>query len=193
MNFRLTEYERREHLSFKRLKGYFDPGGNSGGGSAVVTLEIPGCNGDLSDLEEFPALPDLIMPFLGGIHRCRPLDPRLVRNNCEFLRLQKEQRNSGRSTAYWVVLITSTTMGIAIWHRDSLAAYFLLDIICYLDSQQSPTQVYIAPDWIVLPSDMLRCHFDPLHRVSAPELMIKTTSSNQSRIYKSSCFRSCYF
>jgi hypothetical protein len=71
MNVRLTEHEREDHLSFKRLKGYFDPGGNNGGGSAAVTLELPGCNGCLSDLEEFPAFPDLTMPFLGGIHRCR--------------------------------------------------------------------------------------------------------------------------
>lgn len=71
MNVRLTECERREYLSFKRLKGYFDPGGNNGGGSVAVALEVPDCNGCLSDLEEFPALPDLTMPFLGGIPRCR--------------------------------------------------------------------------------------------------------------------------
>jgi len=64
----LQRYDRREYLSFKRLKGYFDPGGNNGGGSADTALEVPGCNGCLSDLEEFPALPDLTMPFLGGIH-----------------------------------------------------------------------------------------------------------------------------
>jgi hypothetical protein len=57
-----------EYLSFKRLKGYFDPGGNNGGGSAGVALEVPGCCGGLSGFEEFPALPDFTMPFLGGIH-----------------------------------------------------------------------------------------------------------------------------
>jgi len=57
-----------DHLSFKRDKGYFDPGGNNGGGSAGVALEVPvGCGG-LSDFNEFPALPDFTMPFLGGIH-----------------------------------------------------------------------------------------------------------------------------
>ena len=58
---------RREHLSFKRLKGYFDPEGNNGAGSATVPLEVPDCNGCLSGFEEFPALPDLTMPFLEGI------------------------------------------------------------------------------------------------------------------------------
>ena len=54
-------------LSFNKLSGYFEPGGNKleGGGFAssfgasVVSFE---------GLEDFPALPDLTIPFLGGIH-----------------------------------------------------------------------------------------------------------------------------
>lgn len=52
-------------LSWSMLKGYFEPGGNSGGGpegSASVESDF-----FLSDLEEFPAFPDLTIPLLGGM------------------------------------------------------------------------------------------------------------------------------
>lgn len=53
------------NLSCNRPSGYFDPGGNKGGGLPSTFEES---TVSFEDLEEFPALPDLTIPFLGGIH-----------------------------------------------------------------------------------------------------------------------------
>jgi len=53
------------YLSLSKLKGYLKPGGNKGGGSVLVD----GAGEILSDFVEFPAFPDLTMPFLGGIRK----------------------------------------------------------------------------------------------------------------------------
>ena len=65
MNIDLT------HLSPKRLKGYFEPGGNNGAGVSkhkAVDIGVDD-NGTAFDLEEFPAFPDFTIPFLGGISK----------------------------------------------------------------------------------------------------------------------------
>ena len=53
------------YLSWSRLSGYLDPGGNNGFSSVVLVLAAIGS--DLEGLDEFPALPDLTIPRLGGI------------------------------------------------------------------------------------------------------------------------------
>ena len=52
-------------LSCSKLSGYFEPGGNKGGGfpSSSFGASVASFEG----LEEFPAFPDLTIPFLGGI------------------------------------------------------------------------------------------------------------------------------
>jgi hypothetical protein len=55
----------KTHLSFKRLKGYFEPGGNNGGGVSKLGAADDGMGP--FDLEEFPAFPDFTIPFFGGI------------------------------------------------------------------------------------------------------------------------------
>ncbi len=55
--------EGKTHLSWSRLRGYFDPGGNNGLSSGVFVAG----GGSWEDLEEFPAFPDLTMPLFGGI------------------------------------------------------------------------------------------------------------------------------
>lgn len=52
------------NLSCNKLSGYFEPGGNKGGGFPSVSTAV-----SFEDLDEFPALPDFTMPFLGGIDR----------------------------------------------------------------------------------------------------------------------------
>ena len=53
------------YLSWSRLSGYLDPGGNNGFSSVVLVLAAIGS--DLEGLDEFPALPDFTMPLFGGI------------------------------------------------------------------------------------------------------------------------------
>ena len=55
------------NLSFKRLKGYFEPGGNNGGGVSEPGVADDGLGTIPLDLEEFPAFPDLTIPFFVGI------------------------------------------------------------------------------------------------------------------------------
>lgn len=57
-----------QYLSFNKLNGYLDPGGNSGFSSGVE-----GSAGGFGEdaLDEFPALPDLTMPFFGGIENSK--------------------------------------------------------------------------------------------------------------------------
>ena len=65
-----TWWEDLTNLSFKRLKGYFEPGGNNGGGVSKPGAADDGVDDDGTapfDLEEFPAFPDFTIPFLGGI------------------------------------------------------------------------------------------------------------------------------
>ena len=51
------------YLSWSKLKGYLEPGGNKGFSSGALAKFA----GGLDVLEEFPAFPDLTMPLLGGI------------------------------------------------------------------------------------------------------------------------------
>ena len=53
----------KAYLSWRRLSGYFDPGGNRGFSSGAVAL----VGGGFVLFEELPAFPDLTMPLLGGI------------------------------------------------------------------------------------------------------------------------------
>lgn len=58
------------HLSLKRLRGYFEPGGNNGGGVSKLGVVDDGVDDDGTgpfDLEEFPAFPDFTIPFFGGM------------------------------------------------------------------------------------------------------------------------------
>lgn len=50
--------------SCSKLRGYLDPGGNKGFSPSTLG---PFDSVDLADFDEFPAFPDLTMPFLGGI------------------------------------------------------------------------------------------------------------------------------
>jgi hypothetical protein len=50
------------NLSCNKLSGYFEPGGNKGGGGPSVSTAV-----SFENFDELPALPDLTMPFLGGI------------------------------------------------------------------------------------------------------------------------------
>jgi hypothetical protein len=52
------------NLSCNKLSGYFEPEGNKGGALPLETSESPI---SFEDFEEFPALPDFTIPFLGGI------------------------------------------------------------------------------------------------------------------------------
>lgn len=54
------------NLSCNKFSGYFEPGGNKGGGLASA-FEESTVSFNFEDLDEFPALPDLTIPFLGGI------------------------------------------------------------------------------------------------------------------------------
>ena len=69
--------EHEYHLSCNKLKGYLKPGGNSGFSSSGME----GTDG-LVGFEEFPAFPDLTMPFLGGIanveHQTPPTDQNFI-------------------------------------------------------------------------------------------------------------------
>lgn len=58
------------HLSCSKLKGYLEPGGNND--FSPSGMEV---TNELVDLEEFPAFPDLTIPFLGGICRCLQSKP----------------------------------------------------------------------------------------------------------------------
>lgn len=53
----------RLYLSLSKLSGNFEPGGNSGRSSGFEDSRAV----LVAALEEFPALPDLTMPFLGGM------------------------------------------------------------------------------------------------------------------------------
>ena len=57
------------NLSCNKLRGYFEPGGKRGGGPLSASTAV-----SLEDLDEFPALPDFTIPFLGGINTRRDVD-----------------------------------------------------------------------------------------------------------------------
>ena len=59
----ITVVGRKLYLSWRRLSGYLDPGGNKGFSSGAVAL----VEGGLVLFEELPAFPDLTMPLLGGM------------------------------------------------------------------------------------------------------------------------------
>jgi hypothetical protein len=68
------------HLSCSKLKGYLKPGGNNGFSPSGI-----GATEGLVDFEEFPAFPDLRIPFLGGIRfNFRDKSVTLTRTNQNF-------------------------------------------------------------------------------------------------------------
>lgn len=56
------------HLSYNKLSGHFDPGGNKDFSGAGAVSAGCGC----LFLDEFPELPDFTIPFRGGIDRRGP-------------------------------------------------------------------------------------------------------------------------
>jgi hypothetical protein len=68
----ILEKYHESNLSLSKLKGYLKPGGNRGWPSTCGTLEsaAAGCFGG-GAFEEFPAFPDLTIPFRGGIYGAR--------------------------------------------------------------------------------------------------------------------------